>query len=113
MQQALQAEISAHMRELGSLCEQFRVARLFVFGSAVSNNFDAARSDFDFLAQFQDRAPTPEYADRFMGFEAALHALFKRPVDLVTVEGLKPKGFRTEVERTRRLVYDASHPSQP
>lgn len=96
-----------HKEDLNSLCERFRVAKLYVFGSVVNGNFDEAHSDIDFLAQFKERAPTADYAKRFFGFEEGLNFLFKRPIDLVTVEGLKKPGFRDNVERTRKLIYES------
>ncbi|MDD2600544.1 MAG: nucleotidyltransferase domain-containing protein [Kiritimatiellae bacterium] len=99
--------ISEHNEDLKSLCEHFRVAKLYVFGSVVNGNFNENSSDIDFLAQFKDRAPTAEYAERFFGFEEGLNSVFKQPVDLVTVEGLKKRGFRDVVERTRELIYES------
>jgi len=99
--------IEPHRRELSALCERYRVARLYVFGSVVNGDFDAASSDIDFLAQFAERSPTAGYAERFLGFEGALQSVFQRPVDLVTVEGLKNAGFRSRVEQTRQLVYES------
>lgn len=95
-----------HKGDLKSLCERFRVAKLYVFGSVVNGNFDETSSDIDFLAQFKERAPTADYAERFFGFEEGLNSVFKQPVDLVTVEGLKKPGFRDVVERTRALIYE-------
>jgi len=110
MTDSVNTVIETHKRELSSLCESYSVARLYVFGSVVNGDFDSTSSDIDFLAQFKDRAPTPSYAARFLGFEEALQSVFKRPVDLLTVEGLKSTGFRNRVEQTRLLVYESDDP---
>jgi hypothetical protein len=99
--------IEPHKSELYTLCERYRVDKLYVVGSVVTGAFDLDTSDIDFLAQFKDRAPTASYAERFLGFEGALESVFKRPVDLLTVEGLKSSGFRNTVEQTRLLVYES------
>ncbi|MBM4026777.1 MAG: hypothetical protein FJ280_15435 [Planctomycetes bacterium] len=91
---------------LAELCRQYRVERLYVFGSAVSDHFDAERSDLDFLVHFRDRAPTGDYADRYLGFAEALEQLFERPVDLLTEESIRNPFFRREVESTRQLLYE-------
>jgi hypothetical protein len=91
---------------LTELCRRYRVKRLYVFGSAVSDHFDAMRSDLDFLVHFSDRAPTGEYADRYLGFAEALERLFDRPVDVVTEESIRNPFFRREVESTRQLLYE-------
>jgi predicted nucleotidyltransferase len=100
--------INPYAQVLAALCEQYRIAKLYVFGSVANGDFDKTTSDIDFLAQFKERAPTPDYVERFMGFERDLKALFNRPVDLLTVEGLKNPGLRKTVERTRELIYESN-----
>ena len=95
------------------LCRQYRVERLYVFGSAASGHFDERRSDLDFLVQFSDRAPTGEYADRYLGFAEALEQLFGRPVDVVTEESIRNPYFRREVEATRQLLYEQPSEKTP
>ncbi len=46
------AEISSHREELQQLCRRFHVRRLDLFGSATGQEFDPARSDLDFLVEF-------------------------------------------------------------
>ena len=43
-----------HLAEIPDLCRRYGVARLEVFGSAVTDAFDLARSDIDFLIEFDD-----------------------------------------------------------
>jgi uncharacterized protein len=93
---------------LAELCHRYRVERLYLFGSAVTDRFDARRSDLDFLVSFADREPTGEYADRYLGFADDLEQLFGRPVDLVTEQSIRNPYFRNEVESTRQLVYEQS-----
>jgi predicted nucleotidyltransferase len=100
--------INPYAQVLSKLCEQYRIAKLYVFGSVANGNFDKTTSDIDFLAQFRERAPTPDYAERFMGFERDLKSIFNRPIDLLTVEGLKNPGLRKTVERTRKLIYESN-----
>jgi predicted nucleotidyltransferase len=91
---------------LVELCSRYRVERLYVFGSAVSERFDSHHSDLDFLASFVDREPTGEYADRYLDFAERLEQLFGRPVDLVTEQSIRNPYFRREVESTRQLIYE-------
>ena len=51
------AEISSHREELRELCRRFHVRRLDLFGSAAGDDFDAERSDLDFLVEFERGAP--------------------------------------------------------
>ena len=92
--------------ELSALCRQFNVRRLFLFGSAVGERFNSESSDLDFLVEMGDRQPTGAYADRYLGLADALEQLFKRRVDLVTMQAIRNPHLRREVEATRQLVYE-------
>ena len=105
---AINTFINPYSQVLETLCEHYRIAKLYVFGSVVNGGFDKSTSDIDFLAQFKERAPTIDYAERFMGFESALTAIFNRPVDLLTVEGLKSPGLKKNIDRTRKLIYESN-----
>jgi predicted nucleotidyltransferase len=73
--------LAAHRPALAALCRRFGVIRLDVFGSAArAADFDAARSDADFLVEF---AVEPAGLGQFLDFKEALEALLGRPVDLV------------------------------
>src|SRR5207248_3158704 len=50
--------------KLAEVCRRFGVRRLEVFGSAVREDFDPAKSDFDFIVSFADKTPGT-YADRY------------------------------------------------
>lgn len=39
--------------DLNRLCERFKVQQLEIFGSAARGEFDPAKSDLDFLVEFQ------------------------------------------------------------
>lgn len=91
--------------ELAQLCRRYGVRRLDLFGSAAAGGFDAARSDVDFVVEF-DGDPTHLF-DRYFGLEASLEALYGRRVDLVS-EGASANPYFVEaVNRTRRRVYAA------
>ncbi|MBN1359008.1 MAG: nucleotidyltransferase domain-containing protein [Sedimentisphaerales bacterium] len=91
---------------LAELCRRYRVERLYLFGSAISERFDPGSSDLDFLVCSSDREPTGEYADRYLGFADDLEHLFGRPVDLATEQSIRNPCFRQEVESTRQLIYE-------
>ena len=78
---------------------------MYLFGSATGDGFNPKASDLDFLVSLKDRAPTGQYADRYLGLGDALEKLFERRVDLVTEESIRNPYFRSEVEATRKLIY--------
>ena len=71
--------------------------RLDLFGSAAGDDFDPARSDLDFLVEFQP-VPPGGYADAFFGLKESLEQLFGRPVDLVAAAAIRNPYFRESVE---------------
>jgi predicted nucleotidyltransferase len=76
--------IAEHRAEIAALCRRFGVRRLAVFGSAARGaDFDPARSDLDFLVEFDDGEPDALSLKTFFGLKEALEALFGQSVDLV------------------------------
>lgn len=100
------AELTAHQDEMVALCRRFGVRRLEVFGSATSDDFDALRSDIDFLVEFEPPDGTSRF-EAFFGLKEGLEALLGRPVDLVDPSALKNPYFAEMVERTRQSLYAA------
>ena len=101
------ADIALHRDELGQLCRRFGVRRLEVFGSAAREaNFDPARSDIDFLVEFQP-LQSGAYVDAYFGLKEGLEELFGRPVDLVSAASIRNAYFRRSVERTKAPLYAA------
>ena len=98
--------IDQHRAELAELCRRYRVLSLSVFGSAVRDDFDPERSDYDFLVDFQALQPG-QYADAYFGLLESLERLLGRPVDLVVGSAIKNPYFRQSVEQTRALLYAA------
>ena len=100
------AEIASRREELEELCRRFGVRRLDLFGSATGEDFDAARSDLDFLVEFEAALPGG-YADAFFGLKDSLERLFGRPVDLVAAAAIRNPYFRESVERAKVPLYAA------
>lgn len=98
--------IAERQEELAEICRRFHVARLEVFGSAATGEFDDRRSDLDFLVDFGDAASGGRF-DSFFGLQHALSKLFARPVDLVEAGAPRNPYFIRRLNETRRLVYAA------
>jgi predicted nucleotidyltransferase len=94
-----------HQGALRELCRRFRVARLYLFGSAADGRFQPERSDLDFLVTLEGQ-PSGEYADNYLGLAQALEKLFQRPVDLVTERSVRNPYLRETINRSRQLLYD-------
>ncbi len=97
------ASFDPRQSELAALCRRYGVRRLDLFGSAATGAFDPARSDVDFLVEFDDD-PTRLF-DRYFGLEESLETLYGRPVDLVSAGSLRNPYFIASVNATRQLMY--------
>ena len=99
------SEITKRSKELEQLCILYRVRRLELFGSAVSDRKYHGHSDLDFIVEFQTMA-AGEYADTYFGLLEGLERLFGCPVDLVIGSAIKNPYFLQSVEKTRTAVYE-------
>lgn len=98
--------IEQHRGELNALCKRYRVRRLDLFGSATRGDFDPARSDLDFLVDF-DNLVVADAADRYLGLLNDLEDLFHRRIDLVSSRAVRNPYFREIIDRTRVPLYAA------
>jgi predicted nucleotidyltransferase len=99
--------IAQRRAEIGELCRRYGVRRLDVFGSAArGTDFDPARSDADFLVEFEPDNDLP-FLQRYFGLQGALSHLLGRSVDLVEPGAVRNPYVRASIDRARELVYGA------
>ena len=91
---------------LRDLCREHRVKSLWLFGSAVREDFEAGRSDVDAIVEFEGM-DYHERADRYYALRDAMAELFGRPVDLIEEDAITNPYFRAEVDRSRVLIHAA------
>ena len=97
--------IESNLPQLRQLCEKYNVARLELFGSATTDEWDPARSDFDFLVTF-GAAPVGMCGfDQYMDLLLNMEKLFGRHVDLVEECAMKNPYFIKAVNSQRAPVY--------
>ncbi|MBA3725982.1 MAG: nucleotidyltransferase domain-containing protein [Armatimonadetes bacterium] len=92
---------------LEQICRRLGVARLWLFGSALSPNWSSSSSDFDFLVEY---GPPPKGVDLFEQFfvmKVELETLFNRPVDLVDRSAIRKPEFRRAAEASALELYAA------
>ena len=92
---------------IARLCQRTSARKLDLFGSAVHDqqHFDPARSDLDFIVEFDADIPPIAYADAYFSLKEGLESLFGRPVDLVVDRAIQNPYFRRRVDAERQLVY--------
>ena len=98
--------IPQHRSGISAICQRYRISRLEVFGSAArGNDFDPARSDADFLVEFESDA-RPDL-NSFYGAKAELEKLLGRCVDLVEPGAVRNPFVLASINRHREPVYAA------
>jgi uncharacterized protein len=95
-----------HHDAVRRLCADLAVCELRVFGSVITDHFDPAHSDLDFLVEFHD-PDKPGIFDRYMALAEGLELIFQRPVDLITKQAMKNPVFRQTVNSTSQALYAA------
>lgn len=101
------AVLHTHTAALATLCQRHHVHTLSVFGSALRDDFDADRSDLDFLVEFQPLAPVAQ-SRAYFGLLEDLEQLFGRTVDLLDRSALRNPYLRTGIEQTQETLYVAA-----
>jgi predicted nucleotidyltransferase len=95
--------IELHIDKLKHLCKKHKVAKLFVFGSILSDQFNKD-SDIDLIVEFMD-VDLNEYADNYFNLKFSLEDIFKREVDLLEEKAIKNPFLKNELDASRKLIY--------
>lgn len=97
--------LATHSTEIERICKLYRVRRLDVFGSILSESF-SDKSDIDFLVEFERDSYVGAF-EQFMGLKEDLEALLARPVDLIVNRSFRNPYFQREIEETKQVIYAA------
>ncbi|HAW57623.1 MAG TPA: nucleotidyltransferase [Bacteroidales bacterium] len=95
--------IEINIGKIRDLCSRYKVRRLFVFGSVLTDKFDKD-SDIDLVVDFQD-VDLYEYADNYFALKDSLKTLFKRDVDLLEEKAIKNPYLRQSIDSSKQLIY--------
>jgi len=91
---------------IDALCERYNVARMYVFGSALRDDFRPGESDIDLLVEFAPMEPY-EKAKSYFALLDELRALLGTDVDLVSAGAVKNRYIAREIELTKQILYAA------
>lgn len=97
--------LQTNKEAIESMCGQFGMKRLDVFGSAARGDFNPETSDLDFLIEFHDNGPG--ISDRYFGFIRAMEEYFGMKVDTVFGPRTKSPYLQKEIDNDRELLYEA------
>ena len=99
--------IAEKLPEVRALCEKYYVKRLAVFGSVAKGTFDPAKSDVDFVVEFEPHPDPLERGRRTWELWTALRDLFAREVDLVVRKSITNPYFHQVLDLTERPIYES------
>ena len=106
------AAIQSFLPALQALCRRFGVQEMYLFGSAVTANFDPTRSDADVLVTLLPAPPLAQ-GETLLNLWNELEQLLQRRVDLLTPDSLQNPFLKAEIDRTKQLIYDATRSEIP
>ena len=95
--------IEVNTRKIIALCKRYKVKRLSVFGSVLTDRFDKD-SDVDFLVNF-DKAAITDYFTNFFDLKYALEELLGREVDLLEEQAIRNRYLKENIEQNKTLIY--------
>ena len=100
--------IELHKTALLNLCKQHHVKTLYVFGSALRNDFKED-SDVDFSVVFDSGVLSDplDYGKNYWDLINALEKELGRHVDLISEEAIRNRFFKMELDLTKQLFYAA------
>lgn len=97
--------IELNFNKIIEICKRFHVRKLWVFGSILTPRFNKD-SDVDLCVDFErNKIDLLDYADNFFDFQYALEELLGRKVDITEDSAVRNPYFRTELNKTRMLIY--------
>ncbi len=91
---------------IAALCRRYGVARMYVFGSALRDDFRPDASDIDLLVEFAPMEPYAK-AKSYFALLADLKELLGTDVDLVSAGAVKNRVIAREIELTKQMLYAA------
>lgn len=101
--------IASKRAEIALLCREYGVARLEVFGSVMTDEYDPELSDVDFIVCYEQEAPARLSFPLHFQLRDGLASVLVSDVDLIEEpsDGFRNRYFAKAVERTRSVVFDA------
>lgn len=94
------------LEELKAICEKHFVEKLFLFGSALREDFNEA-SDLDFAVLFSENLDPIIHGESFFNLKYDLEDLFQTDIDLVSYRVIKNPIFKQELDKTKVELYAA------
>jgi predicted nucleotidyltransferase len=98
--------VEGKLDAITAACARHGAARLYLFGSALRDDFRPGESDVDLLVEFEPMDPFAK-ADAYFDLLDELQAILGVEVDLVMAGAVKNSYIAREIDRTRQMLYAA------
>lgn len=87
------------------LCREHKVTRMYAFGLSITDGFDPESSDIDVVVSVDIDDPA-DRGEALLSLWDKLEVLFGRKVDLLTEDSIKNPYLKSNINRTKKLIYD-------
>ena len=95
--------IEKNIDQIKALCDRHKVARLFVFGSVLTDTFKTS-SDIDLMVDFSG-VDLYNYADNYFDLKESLENLLNHPIDLLEEKAVNNPYLRQSIDSSKRMIY--------
>ena len=95
--------VERNIDRIKSLCNEYKVAKLYLFGSALNDKFEN-ESDIDFIVTFRN-VELIEYADNYFDFKFSLEDLLQRQIDLLEEKSIRNPFLKKSINSSKKLIY--------
>ena len=95
--------VEKNIDTISALCRKHKVAKLFVFGSVLTDRFQN-KSDIDFIVDFEN-LDLYDYADNYFDLKFSLENILKREVDLLEEKAIKNPYLRQSIDSSKKIIY--------
>lgn len=96
--------VDEQQEEIAAACRQYGIERLFIFGSAIRDDFRPGDSDIDLLVEFGPIDVKNKF-HAYLDAREAFRRIFNADVDLVMRGAVKNQIITKEIDRTKKLIY--------
>lgn len=101
----LRTLIEERYSDFVDLCRVHNVDKIYAFGSFVTNRFNPETSDIDVVVKVDIPDPV-ERGEALLSLWDQLELFFNRKVDLLTDESIHNPYLKTNIDCTKKLIYD-------
>ncbi|HRI28025.1 MAG TPA: nucleotidyltransferase domain-containing protein [Chitinophagales bacterium] len=99
--------VEQNIGSISVLCNRHKVAKLFVFGSVLTDKFTKS-SDIDFVVDFSG-VDLYNYADNYFALKESLEKLLNRQVDFMEDKAITNPYLRQSIDSTKKLIYKSGN----